>query len=93
MKKVEIIIESVYTKRLMKVLSKNNIQGYTLIKDIEGSGAHGLKTADNVSEILSNDYLFTICNEEQYENTKEAIKDFINIYGGKCFVSDASILI
>ena len=54
MKKVEIIIESIYINRLLEVFKRYEIHGYTIIRDIEGCGGHGLKTADDVSDILSN---------------------------------------
>ena len=54
MKKVELIIEAVYVPRLIKLFKKHNIGGYTVIRDIEGYGGHGLKTADDVSDAFSN---------------------------------------
>lgn len=93
MKKVEVIVESVYMKRLLELFRENNIEGYTLIKDIEGCGGHGLKSADEVTDVFSNDYIFTLCKESEFENMKEDIRAFIKRYGGKCIVSDATLLL
>lgn len=93
MKKVEIIIESVYINRLLELLKKNDITGYTIIRDIEGCGGHGLKTADDVTDVFSNNYVFTVCEEEKYLNMEDAILSFIKKYGGKCIVSDVMLLI
>lgn len=93
MKKVELIVEEVYVKRLLKLLKEKEIHGYTVIDDVKGSGGHGLKTADDVSNILSNSYVFTVCEEEKYENMKESIVRFIKKHGGKCIVSDVTLLI
>ena len=62
MKKIEIIIESVYINRFF-FLKKWN-KGYTIIKDIQGAGGHGRKTADDVTDVFSNNYVFTICEEK-----------------------------
>lgn len=93
MKKVEIIVESVYINRLVELLRKNGISGYTIIRDIEGSGVHGIKTADDVSDVLSNNYLFTVCEEEKFLSMENSIKSFIKKYCGKCIVSDVMVLI
>ncbi|MGB5918552.1 P-II family nitrogen regulator [Arcobacter sp.] len=92
MKKVEIIIESVYINRLLEVFKTYEITGYTIIRDIEGCGGHGLKTADDVSDVFSNNYIFTVCEEQRYLNMKEDIRSFIKRYGGKCIVSDVMLL-
>ena len=92
MKKVEIIIESVYINRLLELFKKYEISGYTIIKDIQGCGGHGLKTADDITDVFSNNYIFTVCNEQIYLNMQEAIRSFIKKYGGKCIVSDVMLL-
>ena len=93
MKKVELIIESVYLNRLLKVFKNHNISGYTVIKDIEGYGSHGFKTADDVSDICSNIYLFTICEADKYEDMDKDLRTFLDMYGGKCMLSDVMLLL
>ena len=93
MKKVEIIIESIYINRLLDLFNKYEITGYTIIKDIQGCGGHGLKTADDITDVFSNNYIFTLCEEEKFLNIRNDVKSFIKKYGGKCFVSDISLLI
>ena len=93
MKKVEIIIESVYINRLLALFKKHEIKGYTIIKDIQGAGGHGRKTADDVTDVFSNDYVFTICEEEAFLKIQTDITNFIKEYGGKCIVSDVMLLI
>lgn len=93
MKKVEIIIESVYLNRLLDLFMENEVTGYTIIRDIEGYGGHGLKTADEANDLLSNNYIFTICEEHKIEKMLEKIRSFIDRYGGKCIISDAQVLL
>lgn len=93
MKKVELIIESVYINRLLKLFTKHDIHGYTIIKDIEGFGGHGFKTADDVSDIFTNIYIFTVCEAEQYQGMDKDIRSFLSRYGGKCILSDVLLLL
>jgi len=93
MKKVEIIIESVYIKRLLKVFNKHQIGGYTVIKDIEGYGGHGLKTADDVTDVFSNILVFTVCEQSTYDAMDKDIRTFLHTYGGKCILTDVMLLL
>jgi nitrogen regulatory protein PII len=93
MKKVEIIIESIYLNRLLNLFMENGVTGYTIIRDIEGYGGHGLKTADEANDLLSNNYIFTVCEDYKIEKMIEKIRSFIDRYGGKCIISDTQVLI
>lgn len=93
MKKVEIVFEAVYLNRLLNLLHKHKIIKYSLIRDLEGRGAHGLKMNDDVSCVGSNDYIFTLCEEGEFLALKEELRSFIRRYGGKCFVSDVMMLL
>jgi nitrogen regulatory protein PII len=93
MKKVEIIIESIYLNRLLNLFMENGVTGYTIIRDIEGYGGHGLKTADEANDLLSNNYIFTVCEDHKIEKMIEKIRSFIDRYGGKCIISDTQVLI
>lgn len=92
MKKVEIIIQSVYIKKLLGIFKENEISGYTVIRDIEGCGIHGLQRSDEITDVSSNNYIFTICEEEKLASMKEDLISFIKKYGGKCIVSSAEFL-
>ncbi len=93
MKKVEVIIESVYLNRLIELFKEGNVTGYTIIRDIEWAGSQGLKTADEANDILSNTYVFTLFSEEKFNKMIEKIRAFIDKYGGKCIVIDAEVLL
>lgn len=93
MKKVEVIIESIYLNRLLDLFAESGVTGYTIIRGIEGAGSHGLKTADEANDLLSNTYIFTLCEEEKFEKMIEKIRSFIKKYGGKCIISDTQVLL
>ncbi|MBT8343829.1 MAG: hypothetical protein KJO45_03835 [Sulfurovum sp.] len=93
MKKVEVIIESIYLNRLIELFREGDVTGYTIIRDIEGAGGHGLKTADEANDILSNTYVFTLCSEEKFTKMIDKLRAFIDKYGGKCIILDAQVLL
>ena len=90
MKKIEIIIESIYLNRLIGLFDKKEITGYTIIRDVEGKGITGIKSADEITDVFSNNYVFTVCDEDKLMNIVEDIRRFIKKYGGRCIVSDVS---
>lgn len=92
MKKIEIIVESIYIKRVLDLFAKKEITGYTIIRDIEGRGGHGLKTADEVTDVGSNSYIFTVCEDEKFKNMIEDVRSFIKRHGGKCIITDVMLL-
>ena len=93
MKKVEVIIEAVYLNRFIDLLLRHDVSGYTIIKDIEGMGGHGLKTADEASDLFSNNYIFTLCEQEKYDDLEKDLRAFLDRYGGKCILSDVMVLL
>jgi len=93
MKKVELIIEAIYLKRLLDIFREHDINGYTIIRDIEGLGGHGLKTADDACDLFSNIYIFSVCEQEKYQDMDKKIRSFLNRYGGKCILSDVMLLL
>ncbi len=92
MKKIEVIVESVYLNRLLDLFKLKEITGYTIIRDIEGCGGHGLKMADDVTDVFSNNYIFTVCSDEKFLFIIEDIRTFIKKYGGKCIITDVMLL-
>lgn len=90
MKKIEIILESVYLNRLIELFDKKEISGYTIIRDVEGKGITGIKSADEITDVFTNNYVFTVCDEDKLMSIVEDIRAFIKRYGGRCIVSDVS---
>jgi len=87
-KKIEIIIESVYLNRLIDFFDKNDVIGYTVIKDIQGSGGHGLKLNDDITDVFTNNYVFVVFEEEKLNEINESLISFLRRYGAKCILTD-----
>ncbi|MEN8717196.1 MAG: hypothetical protein ABF301_00855 [Sulfurovum sp.] len=87
-KKVEIIIESVYLNRLVDFFNKNDVIGYTVIKNIQGAGGHGLKLNDDITDVFTNNYVFVVFEEEKLTEINESLIAFLKRYGAKCILTD-----
>ena len=57
---------------------------------MEGKGITGIKSADEITDVFTNNYVFTVCDEDKLMSIVEDIRAFIKRYGGRCIVSDVS---
>ena len=64
-KRIEIITNSLELQQVLNILSKAGISGYSIIKDITGSGDRGRVIDDKNSAALTNIYVLSICNQEK----------------------------
>lgn len=91
-KKVEIIVEALSQTKIIKLLEKLNIQGYTMLKEVTGRGSHGTSDAEEISDIFKNIYVIVVCPEKEAQELLEAMRAFIKKYGGITFISNVSML-
>jgi nitrogen regulatory protein PII len=87
-KRIEIIIPAVEIKTVLSRLDKLGLTGYSIMKNVTGSGDRGLST-DDLGEDLSNDYILTTCCEDQEQQVADAIRPILKKFGGICLISDA----
>ncbi len=91
-KKVEIIIDYLELPRLLALIKKEGIAagGYTVIKEVVGSGGRGERMGDGFSGELTNSYLLIVCPEEdEAQRLVEIVLPTLKRLGGVCLVSDA----
>lgn len=86
-KKVEVIADRVDLEQVLSVLHAAGVDGHSIIRDIEGSGARGPRTSDEIVA-LGNVYVMTACTAEQAERIVEALRPVLALRGGICLVSD-----
>jgi nitrogen regulatory protein PII len=85
-KKIEIIVSNLEVPSILRILKKNLIEDYTLINNVEGSGAHGY-TGDNS---LMNSYIIIILTDlELAIKASDAIQPLLKKLGGILILSDA----
>lgn len=92
-KKVEIITNTLEIKKVIRILDKVGVSGYTVIEDVTGKGDRGRVIDDLETEALTNGYVMSICTEDQEHKVVEAIKPILKKYGGVCIVSDAKWIV
>lgn len=67
-KRIEIITNSLELQQVLNILSKAGISGYSIIKDITGSGDRGRVIDDLESAALTNVYVLSVCNQEKEQS-------------------------
>lgn len=88
MKKVEVVVDSIHFNKVIDILEKHGVSGYTVIRDVLGKGERGMKVGDEVTDVFRNSYVFTVCPEETAKMVAESLKPILSRVGGICIISD-----
>lgn len=88
LKKLEIIIDSLEMSKVLKVLDKNGVSGYSIIDDVKGKGNRGFKDGGEITDVFKNSYCMTACAPEKVDAIVDALRPILKRYGGLCLVSD-----
>ena len=92
-KRVEIVTDTLELDRILALLDKAGVSGYTVIRNAEGKGHRGIRSGDDLTSVFQNSYVLTTCSEEQLEKIVAAVRPVLKRIGGVCLVSDALWLI
>ncbi len=92
-KKIEIIVESVYLSNILKSFEGLSLPGYTIINGVAGRGAHGIRDAQDLTDVSANSYIMIICEPDKAESLIGVIRTKLEKYGGICLVSDINQII
>ncbi len=88
-KRIEIIVDSMDLKKCLSELQQLGITGYTVIRDVIGSGDRGERSGDLLNDTLNNSYILIACDAEQVDAITAALRPKLKRYGGVCLISDA----
>ncbi|MGK0690050.1 MAG: P-II family nitrogen regulator [Aquificaceae bacterium] len=88
MKKVEVVVDSVHLNKVLEVMEKHGVSGYTVIRDVLGKGERGMMAGDELTDVFRNSYVFTVCSEETAEKIAESLRPILSRVGGICIISD-----
>lgn len=88
-KRIEIITESHEVKKVVEILERAGVSGYTVMKDVTGKGERGIRGGDELTDVFTNSYVMAACSEEETKTIVERLKPVLRRYGGICLVSDA----
>ena len=91
-KRIEIVIGAAHTPELVRTIKSAGATGYTLIRDVQGSGDRGDRAGDELSNVYRNCYLIVAAESDVAEKLLDASRPMLQRYGGMCLVSDAQWL-
>lgn len=92
-KKVEIVAESDFMPKIVRLFEKENINGYTVIRNASGKGDKGVRDGYGLTDVFQNNYILLACTQEELERITEPLRALLKRIGGMCLVSDAQWLI
>ena len=92
-KKIEIVTNSVELGKVLELLERVDVPGYTVIRNVIGKGDRGRASDDIEVTVLSNVYVMTVCTEEQVNKVVEAMRPILKRFGGVCLISDAQSVV
>jgi nitrogen regulatory protein PII len=88
-KRIEIISDSVELEKILKVLDKEEVSSYTVIRNVVGRGVRGTVSNSFDMTSLENDYVVAFCTLEQVKPVVASIRPILNRFGGSCYISDS----
>ena len=92
-KRVEIVVDALEVESLARALARVGVSGYTVIRNVTGSGGRGARRGDDVTDVFANRLVIVACEEEKLQALVEEIRPILKRAGGVCLVSDAQWLI
>ena len=92
-KRIEIVIEQPLAERLIETLQAVKAPGYTMLRNVGGSGDRGARRADELAGDSSNCLFLIACDDpEAVQRIVEGVRPLLTRYGGICLVSDCQWL-
>lgn len=92
MQKLEIIIEAVEMKRVLRILDECNARGYSILPNVIGRGSKGgIRSGGEISDILNNVLIVTVDEPNVITSVVEKIQPLLTDYSGVMFVSDVTL--
>jgi len=91
--KIEIITEKRSIDKIIEIIEKHGVTGWTIFGDVKGKGQRGEKHGDDLNDVFKNTMIVTVCDEEQVLAIVPELKIFFKKISGICVVSDVKYVI
>jgi nitrogen regulatory protein PII len=92
MQKLEIIIEAVEFKRVLRILDECSVRGYSILPNVTGRGSKGgVRSGGDLSDILNNVLIITVDDPDVIQRVVERIQPLLANYSGVMIVSDVTL--
>jgi len=92
-KRVEIVVDAIEVENLTRAMDRVGVSGYTVIRNVTGSGGRGVRRGDDLTDVFANRLVIVACEDEKLQQLVEEIRPILKRSGGVCLVSDAQWLI
>lgn len=87
--RIEIVVDSSHSSRVIEILHEEGLHGYTLIRGVSGAGERGLQLGDEITGVSNNNYILTTCAPDKLDAVTARLRPLLGRVGGICLVSDA----
>ena len=91
-KRLEIVVDAPHSGRVLELLARHGLSGWSLVHDVSGAGERGRQHADEVTGVSSNHLILTTCPPERLDGLLAELRVLLASRGGMCLVCDASWL-
>ena len=89
MTRLEIVIDAAHTPQMIEALRDAGAPGYTLVRDVQGSGDRGDRGGDGLGNVFRNCYIVVAVAHEQADALIQAAHPLLQKHGGICLKSQA----
>lgn len=83
------MIEAIEKQTVIDLLKRNQIEHYTLYKNVEGCGERGTRDDHVFGDKFENITFVVACDENQLQSVVNEVRLLLKKFGGICLVSDA----
>ena len=91
-KRLEIIVPSMELRKVLEILDRLGVKGYSILRNVSGKGDRGTMACDMDVDGACNDYVLAVCEESQELAVLSEIYPIVKRFGGICLTSDAKWL-
>jgi nitrogen regulatory protein PII len=91
-KKVEIVVEATRAPALVEMIERTGATGYTVVSDVAGKGARGVRDDAHLSDVFRNVLIVVIATEEIALRIVDASQPLLEHYAGIVVVSDVEVV-
>lgn len=91
-KKVEIVVEAARARAIIDMVERAGTKGYTVVPDVSGKGARGIRDDAHLSDVFRNMLIVVIASDEVAARIVEAAQPLLENYAGIVLVSDVRVV-
>lgn len=92
MKKVEIVIDEAAVDRVVRVIEQANATGYTIVRNVSGTGSRGVRSAgDDIFDTFSNALIIVVTRPPAAERILEGVLRIMKTHAGIVYTVDVGV--